>query len=122
MKNTKKLLILLTVLAMCLSLCAGLAGCGEDSNNEGTVVSGTAVDHMVSIKSAGGMAVVIATKADKLSKKALEENLEMIIETLDLQDGDILFPFSTQNTDGVEIFWDYIYDYILYDDEEEGEE
>ncbi len=75
-----------------------------------------------SIKSAGGMAVVIATKADKLSKKALEENLDMIIENLDLQDGDILFPFSTQNTDGVEIFWDYIYDYILYDDDEEGEE
>lgn len=74
-----------------------------------------------SIKSAGGMAVVIATKADKLSKKALEEHLEMIIETLDLQDGDILFPFSTQNTDGVETFWDYIYDYILYDEEEEGE-
>jgi len=68
------------------------------------------------------MAVVIATKADKLSQKALEENLEMIIETLDLQDGDILFPFSTQSTDGVEIFWDYIYDYILYDEEEEGED
>ena len=76
-----------------------------------------------SIKSAGGMAVVIATKADKLSKKALESNLEMIVETLNLQDGDVLFPFSTQTTDGVETFWDYIYDYILYDeDEEEGDE
>ncbi len=81
------------------------------------------IQMLSSIKSAGGMAVVIATKADKLSKKALAENLEMIIETLDLQDGDILFPFSTQSTEGVETFWDYIYDYILYDeDEEEGEE
>ena len=78
--------------------------------------------HMLkSIKSAGGMAVVVATKADKLSKKALEENLEMIVQALDLQDGDVLFPFSTQNTDGVEIFWDYIYDYILYDEEWENE-
>ena len=78
--------------------------------------------HMLkSIKSAGGMAVVVATKADKLSKKALEENLEMIVQALDLKDGDVLFPFSTQNTDGVEIFWDYIYDYILYDEEWENE-
>ncbi len=73
------------------------------------------------IKSAGGMAGVIATKSDKLSKKQLEENLEMIVETLDLQDGDILFPFSVNNTDGVETFWDYIYDYILYDEDEEEE-
>ena len=75
-----------------------------------------------SIKSAGGMAVVIATKADKLSKKALEENLQMIIETLDLSDGDVLLPFSTQNFEGAENFWDYILDYILFDDEEDGQE
>lgn len=77
---------------------------------------------LASIKSAGGMAVVIATKTDKLSKRALEENLEMIIETLDLSDGDILLPFSTQSTEGAENFWDYIYDYILFDDDEEGEQ
>lgn len=71
------------------------------------------------IKSAGGMAVVIATKADKLSKHQLEENLDMIIETLDLTDGDVLIPFSTKSTEGVENFWNYIYDYILFEDEEE---
>ncbi len=77
---------------------------------------------LASIKSAGGMAVVIATKADKLSKKALEENLEMIIETLDLQDGDILLPFSTQSNEGAENFWDYVYDYVLFDENEEEEQ
>ncbi len=77
---------------------------------------------LASIKSAGGMAVVIATKTDKLSKRELEENLEMIIETLNLQDGDILLPFSTKTSESTEDFWDYIYDYILFDlGDEEGE-
>ena len=57
MKNMKKLLVLLTVLALCLSLCAGLAGCKENGENAGTAVSGNAVDHTVSIKTAGGMAM-----------------------------------------------------------------
>jgi GTP-binding protein len=72
-----------------------------------------------SIKSAGGMAVVIATKTDKLSKKQLEENLDRIIEKLDLQDGDILLPFSVKSAESAEDFWDYVYDYILYDEDEE---
>lgn len=72
-----------------------------------------------SIKSAGGMAVVIATKTDKLSKKQLEENLDRIVEKLDLQDGDILLPFSVKSAESAENFWDYVYDYILYDEEEE---
>ena len=41
----------------------------------------------------------------------------MIIDELELEDGDILIPFSTQNTEGAENFWDYIYDFILYDEE-----
>ena len=77
---------------------------------------------MDTIKSAGGMAVVIATKTDKLSKREMEENLDRIIETLNLSDGDILLPFSTKTAESAENFWDYIYDYILFDlDDEEGE-
>ena len=67
------------------------------------------------IKSSGGQMVVFATKADKLGKLALEKNLEMIIEELNLEEGDILIPFSTQNTEGAENFWNYIYDFILDD-------
>ena len=74
-----------------------------------------------SIKSAGGMAVVIATKTDKLSKKQLDENLERIVEVLDLSDGDILLPFSVKSAESAENFWDYIHDYILYDEEEDEE-
>lgn len=76
---------------------------------------------IASIKSAGGMAVVIATKTDKLSKRELETNLEQIIETLDLSDGDVLLPFTTKSAEGAGYFWDYIYDYILFDEVEEGE-
>ena len=79
------------------------------------------VNMLSSIKSAGGMAVVIATKTDKLSKKQLEESLDRIVETLNLQDGDILIPFSVKSNESAENFWDYVYDYILYDDEEEEE-
>lgn len=69
------------------------------------------------IKSSGGQMVVFATKSDKLGKVALENNLDMIIEELGLKDGDILIPFSTQSTEGAENFWDYIYDFILDDEE-----
>lgn len=69
------------------------------------------------IKSSGGQLVVFATKSDKLGKMALEKNLDMLIEELDLEDGDILIPFTTQNSEGAETFWDYIYDFILEDDE-----
>ncbi len=75
-------------------------------------------DMAQAIKSSGGQLVVFATKSDKLGKMALEKNLEMLIEELDLEDGDILIPFTTQNTEGAETFWDYIYDFILDDDEE----
>ena len=69
------------------------------------------------IKSSGGQLVVFATKSDKLGKLALEKNLEMIIEELDLADGDILIPFSTQNSEGAENFWDYIYDFIFEEED-----
>ena len=69
------------------------------------------------IKLSGGQMVVFATKSDKLSKTALEKNLEMIVDELELEDGDILIPFSTQNTEGAQNFWDYIYDFILDDEE-----
>lgn len=63
-------------------------------------------------------AVVIATKCDKLSKSQLEKNLEVIVETLDLQDGDVLIPFSTQQNQCVNDFWDFIHGCILDDEDD----
>lgn len=53
-------------------------------------------------------AVVIATKCDKISKKALNENLKVIIETLGLNGEDIIIPFSTVKNEGIEEFWSYV--------------
>ena len=58
-------------------------------------------------------AVVFATKTDKLSKTQLEKNLDVIIEELDLQEGDVLIPFTTKNQEGAENFWEYIYGCII---------
>ncbi len=53
--------------------------------------------------------VVIATKTDKLSKKALEENLDMIYSELALTEEDVLVPFSVKGDEGKLTVWDIIY-------------
>lgn len=53
-------------------------------------------------------AIVIATKTDKLSKRELEKNLEMLYRELDLNEDDILVPFSTKNDEGKYTVWDMI--------------
>lgn len=58
-------------------------------------------------------AVVFATKTDKLSKTQLEKNLDMIIETLDLKEGDVLIPFTTKTQEGADNFWEYIYGCVI---------
>ncbi len=52
--------------------------------------------------------VIIATKADKLSKRELEHNLELIYTTLELTDDDVLVPFSTKSEEGKITVWDMI--------------
>ena len=52
--------------------------------------------------------IVIATKMDKLKKREIEGNLELIWETLSLGEDDILVPFSTQNDEGKITVWDMI--------------
>lgn len=64
--------------------------------------------------------VVFATKADKLSKKQLEENLALITETLALREGDVLIPFSVKQNESVLNFWEYVDGCVLAEDEEES--
>lgn len=75
-------------------------------------------DMAQAIRRSGGQLVVFATKSDKLGKTALSKNLEMIIDELELEEGDILIPFSVNNQEGAENFWDYVYDFI-FDEEDE---
>jgi len=53
-------------------------------------------------------AIVIATKTDKLKKRELKENLEMIEKSLGLGEDDILVPFSTKDDEGKITVWDMI--------------
>ncbi len=63
--------------------------------------------------------VVIATKIDKLKKSAVEENLNMIWDKLELCEDDILVPFSTKNDEGKFTVWDIINMLLAaYNDEE----
>ena len=52
--------------------------------------------------------IVIATKCDKLKKRELSENLEMIERELELSEDDILVPFSTKDDEGKFTVWDMI--------------
>ena len=46
--------------------------------------------------------IVVANKLDKLKKSEIEHNLALIRETLDLNDSEILVPFSAEKGDGKE--------------------
>ena len=52
--------------------------------------------------------IVIATKTDKLKKRELADNLEMIEKELELGEDDILVPFSTKDDEGKITVWDMI--------------
>jgi GTP-binding protein len=49
---------------------------------------------------AGCPLVVAANKLDKLKKSEIAPNLELIRQTLDLREGDVLIPFSAEKGDG----------------------
>lgn len=52
--------------------------------------------------------IVIATKTDKLKKSEIEGNLELIWDTLEMGEDDILVPFSTKDDEGKYTVWDMI--------------
>ena len=52
--------------------------------------------------------IVVATKTDKLKKSEIEGNLELIWETLQMGEDDILVPFNTKDDEGKYTVWDMI--------------
>ena len=66
MKNSKKLFILVTAVVLAVAMCVVFSGCGnknggetdpQDNNPQNTAPAGNMVDHTVTVKSAGGMAL-----------------------------------------------------------------
>ena len=52
--------------------------------------------------------IVVATKTDKLKKSEIEGNLELIWETLEMGEEDILVPFNIKDDEGKFTVWDMI--------------
>lgn len=57
--------------------------------------------------------IVVCTKSDKVAKNKLQNHLKIIKEGLDLQEGDIILPFSSHNKSGKEELWKEICNKIL---------
>lgn len=55
-----------------------------------------------------GRLIVVATKLDKLRKRDIEPNLDLIERTLQLGGEDILISFSAENGEGTEDAWQVI--------------
>ncbi len=70
----------------------------------------TADDHTMAdwIRHYHDRLIVIATKIDKLKKREVEPNLEMIYNDLELTDDDILVPFTVNDDEGRITVWDMI--------------
>ena len=59
-----------------------------------------------------GYLIIVATKTDKLSAKQLNENLQLIADTLHFTEDDILLPFSAETGEGKEDCWEVICDVL----------
>ena len=58
------------------------------------------------IRERHGFAFVVATKCDKVPKTKLNEHLDEIYYTLELEDDDIMMPFSSETGMGREDLWE----------------
>ncbi|MCR5608044.1 MAG: ribosome biogenesis GTP-binding protein YihA/YsxC [Lachnospiraceae bacterium] len=66
--------------------------------------------------------VIIATKADKLSKNQINKSVSVIRKKLNLIEGTPIIPFSSVTRQGKEEVWNFIDEYLLQFNEEETEE
>lgn len=60
------------------------------------------------IIAAGFHPVIVATKADKISRGQVPKQIKLIRETLKMRADGLIFPFSAQTKQGREEIWDYI--------------
>lgn len=60
------------------------------------------------IKSFGFMGIVIATKADKISRGAWQKHLKIIRQKLDIKDKDLVIPYSSEDKTNKEEVWELL--------------
>lgn len=60
------------------------------------------------IKASGRPLVVVASKADKLTRNQVKQNIDLIRKTLEMSPKDILIPFSSVTAQGRDELWEKI--------------
>jgi GTP-binding protein len=60
------------------------------------------------IKFYRGRVIVVATKLDKISRTTVKKNLDVIQNTLEMEDEDLLLPYSSETHQGREELWEII--------------
>ena len=63
-------------------------------------------------KAAGRPYIVVANKLDKLKKSEIEPNLQLIRQTLELDDSVLLIPFSAEKGTGRQELLNVIFDHV----------
>lgn len=64
------------------------------------------------IKSFGFSGIVVATKADKISKGNFHKNLKIIRKKLEIEDKDLIIPYSAVNKTNIEKAWSIFESFI----------
>ncbi len=70
------------------------------------------------IVSNGYKPVIIATKLDKINRSQIQKQIKLIKETLQVEKGTLVFPYSAQTKQGREEIYDFIDQHILMKPEE----
>ncbi len=65
------------------------------------------------IKSFGYSGIVVATKADKISKGSIQKNINIIIKKLGIGDKNLVLPYSSINKTNIEKAWNIFEDKVL---------
>jgi GTP-binding protein len=60
------------------------------------------------IKFYRGRVIVVATKLDKISRTTVKKNLDVIQNTLEMEDEDLLLPYSSETHQGRKELWEII--------------
>ena len=60
------------------------------------------------LKHYGYKIIIVATKSDKLKRSQINKHISMINKSLELEEDEILIPFSSENKDGKDKLWHII--------------
>lgn len=65
------------------------------------------------IVSNGYKPIIIATKLDKINRSQVQKQIKLIKETLQVEKGTLIFPYSAQTKQGRDEIYDFIEEHIL---------